>query len=90
MLDLTEFKSISPYTDEEAVVALGKLADHPLLSQFSLMFFPDQSPEFLKGIFKSLKSVDQFQELVMSRFVEWVLEQTVTEFTYEGIENRSW
>ncbi|MBR5835542.1 MAG: 1-acyl-sn-glycerol-3-phosphate acyltransferase [Bacteroidales bacterium] len=87
MLDLTEFKSISPYTDEEAVVALGKLADHPLLSQFSLMFFPDQSPEFLKGIFKSLKSVDQFQELVMSRFVEWVLEQTVTEFTYEGIEN---
>ena len=87
MLDLTEFKSISPYTDEEAVVALGKLADHPLLSQFSLMFFPDQAPDFLKGVFKSLKSIDQFQELVMSRFVEWVLEHTVTEFTYEGIEN---
>ena len=87
MLDLTEFKSISPYTDEEAVVALGKLADHPLLSQFSLMFFPDQAPDFLEGVFKSLKSIDQFQELVMSRFVEWVLEHTVTEFTYEGIEN---
>ena len=87
MLDLTEFKSISPYTDEEAVVALGKLADHPLLSQFSLMFFPDQAPDFLKGVFKSLKSIDEFQVLVMSRFVEWILEHTVTEFTYEGIEN---
>ena len=87
MVDLTEFQSISPYTDEEAVVALGKLAEHPLLSQFSVKFFPDQSPDFLKQIFKNLKSIDEFQVLVMSRFVEWVLEQTVTEFTYDGIEN---
>ena len=41
MVDLTEFQSISPYTDEEAVVALGKLADHPLLPEFSKKFFPD-------------------------------------------------
>lgn len=87
MVDLTEFQSISPYTDEEAVIALGKLAEHPLLPQFSVKFFPDQSPDFLKEIFKNLKSIDEFQFLVMSRFVEWVLEQTVTEFTYDGIEN---
>lgn len=87
MVDLTEFQSISPYTDEEAVIALGKLAEHPLLPQFSVKFFPDQSPYFLKEIFKNLKSIDEFQFLVMSRFVEWVLEQTVTEFTYDGIEN---
>ena len=87
MVDLTEFQSISPYTDEEAVVALGKLAEHPLLPEFSKKFFPDQDPDFMKGIFKNLKSIDEFQVLVMSRFVEWVLEHTVTEFTYEGIEN---
>ena len=87
MVDLSEFQSISPYTDEEAVVALGKLADHPLLSEFSVKFFPDQSPDFLKSILKNLKSIDEFQVLVMSRFVEWVLEQTVTNFTYDGISN---
>ncbi len=87
MIDLSEFQSISPYTDEEAVVAFGKLADNPLLSQFSTRFFPDQSPDFLKGIFKNLKSVDEFQALVMSRFVEWVLEHTVNEFSCDGISN---
>ena len=87
MVDLTEFASISPYTDDEAVEALGKLADHPLLPQFSCQFFPDQSPDFLKGILKSLKSIDEFQVLVMSKFVEWVLEHTVKNFSYDGISN---
>mgnify|MGYP003291730948 CR=1 FL=1 len=87
MLDLSEFESISPYTDEEAVVALGKLADHPLLSQFSCKFFPDQSPDFLKGLLKNITSIDEFQVLVMSKFVEWVLEHTVNDFTCDGISN---
>ncbi|MBE6233156.1 MAG: acyltransferase [Bacteroidales bacterium] len=84
---MTEFESISPYTDEEAVVALGKLADHPLLSQFSCKFFPDQSPDFLKGLLKNIRSIDEFQVLVMSKFVEWVLEHTVNTFSYDGISN---
>ena len=87
MIDLTEFESISPYTDEEAVVALGKLAEHPLLSQFSGKFFPDQEPEFLKNLLKNLKSIDEFQVLVMSKFVEWVLAKTVNNFSYDGISN---
>ena len=87
MVDLSEFESISPYTDEQAVAALGKLADHPLLPQFSCQFFPDQNPDFLKGILKNLKSIDEFQVLVMSKFVEWVLEHTVKNFSYDGIEN---
>lgn len=87
MIDLSEFEGISPYTDEEAVVALGKLADHPLLADFSRNFFPDQSPEFLKGLLKSIKSIDEFQVLVMSKFVEWTLERTVNEFTYDGVSN---
>ena len=87
MIDMTEFESISPYTDEEAVVALGKLADHPLLSQFSCKFFPDQSPDFLKGLLKNIRSIDEFQVLVMSKFVEWVLDHTVNTLSYDGISN---
>ena len=87
MVDLSEFQSISPYSDEEAVVALGKVADHPYVSQFSSRFFPDQPADFLKGILKSIRSVDEFQELVMSRFVEWALEHTARNFSYDGISN---
>ena len=39
MIDLSEFESISPYTDEEAAEALSKLAEFPLLSQISQQFF---------------------------------------------------
>lgn len=87
MLDLTEFESISPYTDEEAVVALGKLADHPLLAEFSRKFFPEFEPDFLRALLKNIRSIDEFQVLVMSKFVEWVLEKTAHNFSYDGISN---
>lgn len=45
MVDLTEFESISPYTDEQASEALGKLADHPAVAQASRYFFPEESPD---------------------------------------------
>ena len=45
MIDLTEFESISPYTDEQASEALGKLADHPAVAQASRYFFPEESPD---------------------------------------------
>ena len=87
MLDFTEFESISPYTDEEAAVALSKLAEFPLLAQISQQFFPEESPEFLKNTLKQIKTIDQFQVLVMQKFVRWVLEHTAGNFTYDGIEN---
>ena len=87
MIDLSEFESISPYTDSEASEALGKLADHPAVGIASKNFFPQESPEFLKNILKQIKTVDQFQEMVMSKFVQWVLDNKSTGFSYDGIEN---
>ncbi len=87
MLDLSEFESISPYTDAEAAEALNQLADHALLSEACKYFFPDQSPDFLKNLLKSIKTIDEFQILVMSKFVEWALEHTARNFSYDGISN---
>ena len=87
MIDLTEFESISPYTDAEAAEALSKLAEYPLLSQISGHFFPEQSPDFLKNLLKSIKTIDDFQVLVMQKFVRWVLEHTAHNFSYDGISN---
>ena len=87
MVDLTEFESISPYTDEQASEALGKLADHPAVAQASRYFFPEESADFLKNVLKQIKTIDQFQVLVMQRFVRWVLEHTAKNFSYDGISN---
>jgi hypothetical protein len=87
MIDLSEFESISPYTDAEAAEALSKLAEFPLLSRVSQQFFPEESPDFLKNLLKSIKTIDDFQVLVMSKFVRWVLEHTAKNFSYDGISN---
>mgnify|MGYP003376335892 CR=1 FL=1 len=87
MVDLSEFESISPYTDEEAVVALGKVADNPVIAEISQYFFPDQSPDFLKNRLKSVRSIDDFQVMVMSKVIEWVIEHTAHNFSYDGIAN---
>jgi hypothetical protein len=87
MLDLREFESISPYSDAEASEALGKLADYPLVGIASQHFFPNESPDFLKNILKQIKTVDQFQEIVMSKFVRWVIDNTAHNFSYDGISN---
>ena len=87
MVDLSKFESISPYTDAEAVEALSKVADNPLVTSVSQYFFPDKEPGFLTGLLKSVKSVDEFQVLVMSRVVEWVLAHTAHNFSYDGIKH---
>ena len=87
MVDLTEFKSISPYTDAEAAEALSKVAEIPLITKISQMMFPSESPDYLKNVLKQIQTVEQFQVLVMQRFVRWVLENTVANFSYDGVEN---
>jgi hypothetical protein len=87
MVDLTEFESISPYTDAEAAEALSKLAEFPLLSAISQKVFPAEEPEYLKNTLKSIKTIDEFQILVMQKFVRWVIETTAKNFSYDSIAN---
>ena len=87
MVDFSKFESICPYTDEEAIEALSKVADNPLVIQVSRYFFPDKEPEFLKNLLKSVRSVDEFQILVMTKVVDWVIKHTAKEFTYDGVEH---
>ena len=84
--EINEF-DICPYTDAEAVEALGKLADHPAVLEVSKVIFPDKEPEFLRTVLKSVRSIDEFQILVMNKAVEWVLSTTAHNFSYDGIAN---
>ncbi|MBO8448804.1 MAG: glycerol acyltransferase [Bacteroidetes bacterium] len=87
MIDLSEFESISPYTDEEAVRALGIVAENPVLQEVSQYFYPDKSPDYLQNLLKQVKSIDDFQVMVMSKVIDWVIEHTAHNFSYDGIAN---
>lgn len=85
--EISEFENIGPYSDEEAVKALAIVADHPAVAQASKFIFPDQPETFLRDMLKKIQSVDDFQRVVMSKAVEWVIENSVKKFTYDGLEN---
>lgn len=87
MVDLSEFEGISPYTDAEAAEALSKLAEFPLLPAISQKVFPNEEPDFLKNTLKSINTIDEFQVLVMQKFVRWVIETTAKNFSYDSIAN---
>ncbi len=87
MLDLSEFESISPYTDAEAVEALSHVAENPVLRNVSQYFFPEQEPGYLQDLIRSVRSIDEFQILVMSKIIERVLKTTAHNFSYDGIKN---
>lgn len=90
MIDQTgEFENISPYSDEEAVKALGIVADHPLVSTASQYIFPAKPETFLRDTLKKIGSVDEFQRVIMSKAVEWVIRSSIREFTYDGLDNLS-
>ena len=81
-----EFDDIRPYTDEEAVKALSALADHPAVNEFSRNLLPDKPETFLADFLRNVKSIDEFQVEVMSKAVEWVLNNTAHNFSYDGME----
>ena len=69
MSDISEFESISPYSDEEAVEALHKVANHPAVLPISEYLFPDEKMTYLRDALKQVNSIDEFQEAVMNKAV---------------------
>ena len=86
-ININDFSDIRPYGDNEAAQALSRVAEHPVVAQVSKALFPEKPAEYLASVLKSIKTVDEFQVLVMSRAVEWVLANTAHNFSYSGIEN---
>ena len=86
-MDLTEFSDIAPFTDEEADAALTRLSNHPNTKWVSKFIFPDKPETFLGEVLRNIHTVDQFQSVVMAKAIQWVIDTSMTDFTYEGIEN---
>ncbi len=87
MIDFSKFESLSPYSDEEMVQAIAEIADHPYVSMIQSYFFPDEEPGYLKEQMLAVHSIDELQEVVMTKIVEWVISNTIHNFSYEGMNN---
>lgn len=82
-----ELESIAPYTEEEAMEAIAKLSDNPYVWLISKYLFPDKPIGYLRSLLKNIKNIDDFQQTVMSKAVTWILGNSVSHFSFDGIEN---
>ena len=82
-----EFIDIAPFNDEEAAAALVRVSNHPNIPWISKYIFPDQPQTYLRDLLRSIHTVDEFQIMVMSKAVDWVIEKSVSDFSYDGMEN---
>jgi len=87
MMDLTEFSDIAPFTDEEADAAIDRLSNHPNTKWISKFIFPDKPETFLAELLRSIHTVDDFQRMVMLEAIQWCVSNTMTSFTFDGLEN---
>ena len=84
---MEDFENIQPYTDEEAVAALQKVARHPILPAISKFIFPEFPIDTLSKMLKGIKSVEDFQYTIVSKAVNVIVGRSSSGFTFEGVEN---
>ena len=84
---MEELDNIRPYSDEETVAALKKLARHPALPVISKYVFPEFPVSTLRDMLLNIKGVDDFQYTVVSKAVSVVVGRSSSGFTYDGVEN---
>lgn len=89
MVDLSEFEDIRPYSDEEAVEALNRVSKHPALPVISKYLFPKQNINALAETLRSVRSIDEFQTVVMIGVISAVLARSSEGFTFSGMSNLS-
>ena len=80
------FKDIRPYIGEEETLAMGRIAEHPLLKQISAYLYPGKDPQILCDYVASLKSVQEFQSNVMLFAIKKIVSDTSRGLTYSGLE----
>ena len=86
-MNQNDYTDIAPFNDEEAAAALARVSIHPNVPWISKLMFPDKPETFLRDILRNIHSVDEFQTIVMSKAIDWVIEHTCTALTYDGVEN---
>ena len=81
------FSDIRPYSDEDAITALRRVAGHPMMPVISKYLFPEENPKFLAKVMNSVTGIDDFQFKVMAGVVSSILAKTSEGFTFSGTDN---
>jgi 1-acyl-sn-glycerol-3-phosphate acyltransferase len=83
---LEAFDSIRPYKDSEVNEAVQRLIQHPFFDQVTQKVFPDKSTEKLKEALKEVKTIKDFQQVMMYPTARRVLDNSSDGISHDGFD----
>jgi hypothetical protein len=83
------FDDIRPYRDDEISAAMERIATNTTFPLLASYVFPEKDVAEVRDLVRSIDTVYGFQTEVMKPMNERIIAQTMTSFTYSGLENLS-
>ena len=85
----SRFDDIRPYNDEEIPAALERIVKDPIFVPAMKFAFPDAKIERVVEVMRTCKTTDDMQERIMYHVIKRVIDSSIRNFTYTGLENIS-
>ena len=87
MIEEMKYDDIRPYRDDEIPAAMQRIADSTSFPLLASYVFLDMDIQSVKEKIKSIRTIHEFQSQIMFHMNTQVINRTMTEFTYGGIEH---
>lgn len=82
-MTLEQFEDIRSYTDEEIPAAMDYFINNETSLSLARLVLPGKSDDEIKDLLKSIKTTDEFQRIMMTRFVK-----LITSTTMKGVDTQ--
>jgi hypothetical protein len=83
----TRFDDIRPYNESEIASAMSRIAENEHFEKISAFLFHDTPISEVRELIKGIRTPEDFQSIVMYKFNTRIIRETMTGFSYEGLEN---
>ena len=80
------FDDIRPYNDEEIPAALERVVKDPIFVPAMKFAFPDAKLERVAEVMRTCQTADEVQERIMYHVIKRVIDSSIRNFTYSGLE----
>ena len=81
------FDDIRPYTDAELPEAMKRIASWDMFPQVLRFIYPDMSADEGRERLLACHTIHQFQATFMNDAIRRIIAETITEFTFSGLNN---
>ena len=81
------YDDIRPYNDDEIPAALERIVNDPFFIPAMNFAFPDADMERVAEVMRTCKTADDMQQRIMFSVIKRIIDSTIDNFTYAGIEN---